>query len=424
MIALKFNLLLRATHSEFIRKIAETFATRVSLIGMGMFTSVIVARILGPEGWGHYAVATAIGAFGVQFGNMGLHASNSYYVARDRRLLLPLLANTMYISLFLGGGIAMVAMAVFFFHPGLAPLHGRLLLLALIWVPFGLAYLLLQNLLIGMDEIRAYNKIEIANRMILIVLVFLLIAGSFVTVESVFTAGLISLLISLSWILWKLRVSISRILTPSIALFLENIRYGIKAYLAAFFAFLIQRVDLLMVKYILGATEAGYYSVALSMADMVYILPAVVGILIFPRLTAMESDQEKWNFSKKAAVYLGAVLTLIVATAILLAKPMIGVLYGKVFLQASPPFVILSVATIFYGMNNMFSYCLAAMSFPWFAVNIWVGAACLNVLLNLYMIRALGIIGAALSSLICYVLIMVLQYSYLAGKRLNFASTT
>ena len=61
----------------------ETYATRILLIGIGLVSAVIVARLLGPQGRGIYAVAAATGALGVQFGNLGLHTSNIYFVARD-----------------------------------------------------------------------------------------------------------------------------------------------------------------------------------------------------------------------------------------------------------------------------------------------------------------------------------------------------
>ena len=50
----------RALESDFVRKVLETFATRILLIGIGLATSVLIARILGPEGRGLFAVAGTI----------------------------------------------------------------------------------------------------------------------------------------------------------------------------------------------------------------------------------------------------------------------------------------------------------------------------------------------------------------------------
>ena len=66
------------------RNVVETYLTRLLLIVIGFATTVIVSRSLGPSGRGLFAVAAAVAAIGIQFGNLGLHASNTYYVAKHR----------------------------------------------------------------------------------------------------------------------------------------------------------------------------------------------------------------------------------------------------------------------------------------------------------------------------------------------------
>jgi O-antigen/teichoic acid export membrane protein len=407
-------------NSEFIRKVLETIATRMTLMGIGLVMSVVVARILGPEGRGVYAVASTTGALVVQFGNIGLHASNTYYVAKDRELLLPLLSNTFFASLGIGFGLAIIAQILFSIQPGLAPIQGPILMLTLAWVPFGLLYLLLQHLLIGTQKIRAYNTIEIGNRVISVLFVGTLILANWVTVETVYVSGFVALIVCILWSFWQFKVSLLALPFFSSRLFLDNIRYGIKAYLSAIFAFLVLRIDMLMIQYILGPIQAGYYSVAVSLADLIYMLSAIVGIIIFPKLVALPDHGKRWKVTKKATAYLGIILSLSVSLAIPLAKPAIGLLYGENFLPAEPAFIILGIATIFYGMNNILSYCLAAMAFPWFAVHIWIVMAGLNIVLNLFLIKRLGIEGAAISSLICYLLLLAAQFIYLRKREKQF----
>src|SRR5262245_3497664 len=83
----------RAFASDFAWKVGETFATRAFLIGAGVAASVLVTRALGPAGRGLYAVAGVLTSIGVQFGNLGLHSANTFFVARDRRLLSRLAGN-------------------------------------------------------------------------------------------------------------------------------------------------------------------------------------------------------------------------------------------------------------------------------------------------------------------------------------------
>jgi O-antigen/teichoic acid export membrane protein len=397
----------RIVSSDFIRKVGETFITRICLIGIGLATSVIVARALGPEGRGLYAVAATIGAIGVQFGNLGLHASNTYYVARDRTILPALIGNTIVVSFVFGGVGILLSWIILALWPQLAPVHGLLLILSLIWVPFGLAYMLLQNLLIGIQNIRAYNKIEISTKILSVVLIGFIVFLKNVTVEEVFLAGLIALFISFLWASWRLLRIFPDLPIPSFALFKENIQYGIKAYLAAFFAFLILRVDLLMVKYILSAKEAGYYSIAVSMADMVFMLPLVIGTILFPKLSAMASNQEKWAFTRKVAVSVGWVMAVAVSIAALTSKEIVKTLFGTAFIPAVPAFLWLMPGIFMLSITSIFSSYIASQYIPLVLVILYFLIAIINMVLNWLLLPILGIVGASISSSISYLLILI-----------------
>jgi O-antigen/teichoic acid export membrane protein len=393
--------------SDFIQKVGETFATRILLIGIGLVTSVLVARILGPEGRGLYAVAMAVGAIGVQVGNLGLHASNTYYVARERSLLPSLIGNSLLVSFVFGGVGTVLAWIVFSLRPELAPIHGLLLELSLLWIPFGLAYLLLLNLLLGIQEVRAYNKIELNNQLLSVVLTGLVILGGIVSVETVFVAGFIALVAGFSLALWGLKKHAKDIRLPSFSLIRDNIHYGIKAYLAAFFSFLVLRIDLLMVKYMLGAEQTGYYSIAVTMADLVNMLPVVVATILFPKICAIDSVAEKWLMTKKVTIVTSVILVSLCGLAVIVARPLVHILYGKSFLPSVPAFVWLMPGIFFLGAQVIAVQFLNSVGFPKVVVAVWGCCAFLNVLFNLWAIPEYGIVGASFVSSISYFMVFI-----------------
>ena len=301
----------KVVNSDLSQKVMETFVTRILLIGIGLVTSVIVARILGPEGRGLYAVALAVGAIGMQFGNLGLHASNTYFVSRDRSLLPFLVSNTLLVSFAFGGTCALLAGIAFTLWPRIAPLQGHLLTLTLISIPVGLAYLLFQNLLIGIQEVRVFNTIELSSKVLSVALITAVILFQRVNVESVFCSQLIALLAALLWCVTHLGRKLSAWCWPSIELLRSHLGYGFRSFLASFGSYLVLRLDLLLVQYILGAKQAGYYSIAGTMADMVYLLPTVTGFILFPKLSAMTNNREKWEFVKKIAALMGGVMMIL-----------------------------------------------------------------------------------------------------------------
>ena len=409
----------RLVASDFIRKVGETFATRIFLIGIGLVTTVIVTRTLGPEGRGFYAVAMAVGAIGVQFGNLGLHASNTYHVARNPELLPKLVGNSLMVSFLLGGCGSLVTWVVFYIWPQLAPVKGWLLILSLAWVPFGLAYMLLQNLLLGIHEIRAYNKVEVLNKLVTVVLIVVVLAMRYVTVELVFSAGFLAVIYSFVWVLWRLSPHMKQAPYPSFSLFTENLRYGLRAYAAAFFAFLVLRIDLLMVKHLLGSAQAGYYSVAVNMADMVSMLAVVCGTIIFPKLSAMECVQEKLKFTVNTALLIGVVMVVTSLAAALLAKPLILMLFGKTFLPMLNAFLLLLPAIVLLSVNVVFMNFFAAIGMPLVTVYSPGIASFVNIGLNALLIPQYGIEGASISSIFAYGLMLIFSIHHMHAVKVN-----
>jgi O-antigen/teichoic acid export membrane protein len=413
--------LLQMIASDFVRKVAETFATRIFLIGIGLVTTVFVARMLGPEGRGLYAVAGMVGAIGVQFGNLGLHASNTYYVAQNRNLLPTLLCNTLLVSFVIGGFVSAIAWCVFTLWPSLSPIRGVLSTMALIWIPIGLAYLLVQNLLIGINEIGAYNTIEIVTKIVGLGLISIVILADSVSVEIFFLMSLVSLIISLFWGLKKLKQHLKIFPKPSLKIFKENIRYGIKAYLAGLFSFMVLRSDLLMVKYLIGDEQAGYYSIAATMADMVYMLPVIVGTILFPKLSAISDPVTKWHIARKIATIVAFIMIFFTYVSVLLAEPIIQVMFGKEFIPSAPAFVWLMPGIIMLSINTILMNYFASLGMPSIAVYSPGFAFIINLFLNYKMIPLLGIIGASIASVISYGIMLLFSLIYLYRRRIDFA---
>lgn len=396
--------------SDFIRKVLETFLTRIALIGIGLITTAIVARVLGPEGRGLWAVATTVGALGVQFGNFGFHSSNVYYAARDRSALRALTGNSLWVSFGVGVFGSIVMWIVFLFVPKIAPIHGLLLILSLLWIPFGLASLLLENLLLGIQEIRSFNIIELGTRIITVALLGLVIVMKAVTVEAVFATGLVAVFISFLCAYSRLKMNFSGYPKFSWILFKENIGFGFYAYLAAFFSFLLLQFDLLLVKNLLGDEQVGYYSTAAILANAVYILPEITGTILFPKISSMNEIAVKWKMAKRVAVGISLAIIFVIIAAVTLAGPVIKVLYGKAFVPAIPSFIWLMPGILFLSIGTVSQKYLGAIGYAGAMVTGPLAAFCFNIFCNLFLIKKYGIVGASVSSSLAYALMAVISW--------------
>jgi O-antigen/teichoic acid export membrane protein len=398
--------------SDLTQKAIETLSTRIFLIIFSLVTSVIVARALGPEGRGLYAIALTVSMLGIQFSNLGLHSSNTFYIARDPNLLSPLLGNSILVSLSFGGLISILAGALFYWVPDIAPMSNTILYLALIWIPVGLGYLLTQNLLLGIQEFRTFNKIEIFNKVISVLFIVILIFLNWVSAGTIFSAALVALALSFAWTIIILKRRLLRPIHISRSLFKRNLPYGIKSYLGSMVGFLMLRVDLLMINQLLGKRETGLYDIAINMSEMIYLFPLVVSTVLFPKLASLENIQEKWALSKNVGWALLIGMSAICAVAALLAYPLIEVLYGEAFVACVPAFLFLIVSKLLMSANSIFGNFIASIHVPWTAVPFNFLLLGVNILLNLAWIPKYGIIGAAFASITCFALLIPFHYYY------------
>ena len=336
----------------FLRNVIESLGSRGVLLVLSVITAVIVTRALGPQGRGLYATAVALSAIGIQVGNMGLHASNTWAVARDKSLLGALIANSLVASAVIGGAIVALSVLALALMPDLAPMDISLLALSLVSIPVGLAYLLLHDLLLGIGRIRAYNALEVGMRVAATAVLVGLVVSGLIAPWSAFSVVVlltgIAGLIAFGLLSRSARAS----LRPSRLLIMENARYGLKAYFSAMVAFLLLRVDVLIVQAMLGAEQTGFYSVAASLAENIYVVPMVIGGLLFARLSAMSNVDAQWRIARSAVVGIGLVMAIAVLVAAPLAAPIVELLFGVAFMPSVAPLIWLLPGIFFVSLNT------------------------------------------------------------------------
>lgn len=144
---------------KFVQETAITFVSGVLSLFIGVITSVILARVLGPEGRGIYALAVLLPSLIVTFGNLGIGPATVYYVARGEFRREEILGNNILLSIGIGGaGILAGLMVVHFSREALFPnVPPAYLLLALALVPGEIFFSYVNYVLLGAQRIKEFN---------------------------------------------------------------------------------------------------------------------------------------------------------------------------------------------------------------------------------------------------------------------------
>lgn len=162
-------------------------------------------------------------------------------------------------------------------------------------------------------------------------------------------------------------------------------------------------------------TVIASYKVATTIPTALVFIPLSVITYVYPYFARNRTDKA-WltkNY-RRLVLSMGALNLLVGGGLILLAPWLIGLVFGKVYLDSVAPFQILCASYIISGTFRILSgNLLVTQRKLKFNLFVAVLSSATNTVLNVFLIQAWGSIGAALATLITVLLTSVLSTAYL-----------
>jgi len=390
---------------KFVKETTVTSASSFLSLLLGVGTSVVLARALGPEGRGIYALAMLLPSLIVTFGNLGIGPATVYYVARGEFRRQEILGNNVLLGVGIGGiGVLAGLIVVLFFRekvfPGVSPGY---LLLALVLVPVEVLFSYLRYVLLGAQRIKEFNYVQIAQSVLFLGFVTLALLALKAGIRGAILAGLFTWLI-VDALVFRLarRVAGGIDLKPNISYIKRATTYGIQAHLANILGFLNYRVDMFLVNGFLGPAAVGLYAVGVGLVEKLWMISYAASTVLFPRVAAETKEDRRTEFTPLVArtvLWITAIAALVLA---LLSRWIVLLLYSEAFLPAAGALQALLVGIVVLSAGRVLSNDIAGRGFP--GLNIYTGLAAVatNVVLNLLWIPRYGIVGAAWASTVSY----------------------
>ena len=140
------------------------------------------------------------------------------------------------------------------------------------------------------------------------------------------------------------------------------------------------------------------------------ILPFSIVTVIFPKINA-EGKTKKESIAKYSRISLFLVFLIAVGT-LLFIRFIIGLLYGQVFLASVKPIILLLPGLIAWSGITVLSRYFMSIGYPLKITISWFLVAVLNIVLNFIYIPQYGMIAAALSSTVSYLLALGFHYYF------------
>jgi len=410
-------------NGQFVRGTTVTFISGILSLLLGIGTSVILARVLGPEGRGIYALAILLPSLIVTFGNLGIGPATVYYVARGEFRRQEILGNNVLLSVGIGGiGVLAGLIVVLFFRekvfPGVAPGY---LLLALVLVPVEVFFSYVRYVLLGAQRIKEFNYVQIAQSVLFLGFVALALLGLKAGVNGAILAGLFSWVIvdALVFRLAK-RVAGGIDFRPNSSYLKRATTYGVQVHLSNILTFLNYRVDMFLVNGFLGPAAVGLYAVGVELVERLWMISQAASTVLFPRVAAEKEEDRRKEFTPLVArtvlwtTALGALLLALFSRWIVL------LLYSEAFLPAVSALQALLIGIVTLSAGRVLGNDIAGRGYPILNTYRGVVTVATNVALNLLWIPRYGIVGAAWASTASYTvsfLSALFFYCRLSGNR-------
>lgn len=372
---------------------AEMLAARILAIVGSIGVAILTARMLGPVDRGRYYYIITLAAVGMQFASLGIHASNTYLVARTPSLLPQIMSNTVWIAL-LGGALAAFGALIFDVATGSSSHDLTVILTLMVLTPSTLLFMYLTNLVVALNRPSAYNALIIFGSLasISLALIAALLSPTLATFLWAAVAGSVGASI-VAWMVLAKGVHVPRLFDSE--LFLTGITFAVKAHIATLLGFLMSRLGILIIRQFGNFGDVGQWSIAIQISDAIMILPATISLLLFPSL--VRADEANRNREFKSTLFqLSGLMAVLCLVASVLIQPVLVFFFGTAYAPAVAIVHALLPGVFFLAVASVASQFLSAQGYPWSQVLAWVCGAVLQATLSIVLFDRIGVVGLAL----------------------------
>ena len=396
---------LLAAPSGMARWVLPTLATNVLIAAAALVSGPLAARLLGPAKRGELAAVQNIFWLASLIALLGLAEATLFFIARQPaksgRILSTsacLVAVSSPLCLLIGYFIVPLALQGQSLGTIATARMGLLFLLVSSWLS------LVQFAIRGTNRIFEWNISRAVPA--LGWMLALIVAGSFriVSVSAIMLAYIGVLVVSVltGLALFLSRCAQQRQMRPDLSLAKPLLGYGVPLVCASVPQILNFRLDQLLIAGMLPASALGLYVVAVGWSGAISPLLHAIANLLFPRIAAAASPEDAADTFGRV-MRIGSMAAVVSAGGLAAITPVVlPLIFGAAFRPSVVAACILMGASAISGVNVILEEGLRGLGNTW-AILISEGTGLAATVISLiYLLPRLGIVGAAIGSVLGY----------------------
>lgn len=394
------NLIKQRRNLGGLGNVVQIFASNIFILGLNVFTGIIIARYLGPEGRGEQAAMIMWPQFLAYCLTLGIPAALVYSMKKKDEDNGSLYITALYLSVILGFiAIAIGAVIIPIWMKGYSEEVIGFAIWALIMSPIAMLGTINTAALQSREEYHLYNFIRYIPVLGTLVLLCGLVATNHVTPFYTSMAFLFPIIPITIWTTIKLVSHYKLKQKNKLKSSKKLLSYGIRSYGTDVAGTFSGYIDQILVVGLLSPSSLGLYVVSLNLSKMLNSIQSAITSVLFPKASGLQ-QAEALQLTFK--VYrISTVVTLFVGACVFIVAPYILILlYGKSFIEAVSVFRILIFQTAIASISWILSQGFMSIGKPGTVTVMRLITLGLNIVLLNILIPHLGIEGAAISLLI------------------------
>lgn len=395
------------------------FLRNIILMAIGFLISVIIARSLGPDEQGKYALFILIPTIIYNLGNMGAGSSVIYLMNHDidkKFSYLKISLNITYILALINMVVGIIFTYLYFYISQIEyDTKTFIMVIGLIPLLFlNNMYLSIYQSLKMFDKFSLYSIIpKILQLIILTIIIFFADNTIEYTILSLFISNFVILLFSYNEINSILKKNTSSDYKVSTKEFLS---YGLKTHLANTITFINYRVDQFLLGIFTSSYSVGIYNIAIIILEKVWSLTNPIITVLFPEMSSMKDSNKRIEMTTKLTRIIMIFNIFVGLTMIIFMKPFIYFTFGKSYEDTVYITNIMIIGILLMSIDKILSNDFSSTGRPDINMKITNITFLVNLILGLIFIPIFGIFGAAISTTISYVVTFLLKVKVYSTK--------
>jgi O-antigen/teichoic acid export membrane protein len=401
----------RAKMGSISRQSSTYFAGTVLTAAAGYFFKIYIARKLGAEALGLYALGMTLVGFLGLFNSLGLPSAAARFVAQYSatqkfELLGGFLRGSLALlsacNVFLGAAVLIVGpwIAVHFYHsPRLVPCLWAFALIMLL----GVLTTFMGQVMAGYQDVARRTLIThfIGTPTTIICAVILISLGFGLQgylAAQVASAFLVLVLLALS--VWKMTPVKARSVAPAIRVEREVVAFSTVALGIAALEFVLSQADKIVLGYYLDARQVGIYAVAMALVGFVPIALQSVNQIFSPMIAELHATSDRVLLQQLFATLTRWIFIWtfpLALTIVVFSRPLMGI-FGRNFESGAAVLAVGAVGQLFNCAVGSVGFLLLMSGLQMQSMKIEAVSATIMIVLTLVLVPRFGLIGAAIAT--------------------------